>query len=126
MSTEGQRQEGDQQDRKIFQSTIERADDCPVIYTNYAAVTGTPFDLQIMFSDILSLDPEKQLLRARAQVRVVMAPEHAALLIQTLVAHLEKYVANQGKLRKVVGDAEMTTAKRSTVLADEAESPPET
>ena len=72
---------------------------CPAFYANVGAVISTPFDLQIVFAELLKSDDEGS--SARAVARVTMAPEHAALLMQALKTRLEQYIQAHGSLRNV-------------------------
>jgi hypothetical protein len=73
--------------------------DCPVFYANVGTVMSTPFDIQLLFGDLVQAD-SKELL-AKATARIVMTPEHAALLLQALTMRIQQYVQIHGKLRRV-------------------------
>jgi hypothetical protein len=74
--------------------------DCFTAYANFGNVLATPFDIQIIFSELIEID---DVLVAKAKARIVMTPEHAALLVNALAMRLQAYVETNGKLRRLGG-----------------------
>lgn len=77
-------------------------DDCFTCYANFGNIITTPFDVQIVFSDLLERDGN---LVPHARARIIMAPEHAALLVRALAARLKVFVDTNGELRKIASAA---------------------
>jgi hypothetical protein len=67
----------------------------PTVYSNFMGVGATPFDISIIFAEV-SQDGKGL---ATPRVKIIIAPEQAANLIQMLGDILPKYVAVNGKLR---------------------------
>jgi hypothetical protein len=74
--------------------------DCFTAYANFGNVLATPFDIQIIFSELIEID---DVLIAKAKARIVMTPEHAALLLNALAMRLQAYVETNGRLRRLGG-----------------------
>jgi hypothetical protein len=71
--------------------------DCPKFYANVASVLSTPFDVQIIFGEVAEVTEERAV--GKAEVRIVMSPEHAGLLLEALALRLKSYAEQYGKLR---------------------------
>ena len=78
---------------------LEGSRNCFKAYANYGSVMATPFDIQLIFADIAELGPGEVV--ATAQARIIMAPEHAALLAAALQKRMEAFVLQHGSLRPV-------------------------
>jgi Protein of unknown function (DUF3467) len=106
MSEEKHDSENPPQPSKPEPVSITGAAECPVVYANFGNVIQTPFDIQIVFADLVQSGPTT--MAAKANVRVIMAPEHAALLGEGLIRRTEAYSQMHGKLRpigKLIGPA---------------------
>lgn len=75
------------------------AADCPVFYVNVGAALSTPFDIQLLLGDIVEADEGH--VTGKSRLRIVMAPEHAALLVQAITSRLQQYAQVYGKLRNL-------------------------
>ncbi|MGA2325221.1 MAG: DUF3467 domain-containing protein [Bryobacteraceae bacterium] len=73
-------------------------EDCYTTYANFGSIVVTPFDIQIVFADLLEQGGE---LVPHARARVIMTPEHASLLVQALAGRLKAYTDTNGPLRKL-------------------------
>jgi len=78
---------------------IQGVNDCPVIYANIANITATPLDFQIVFGFFGEREPGVAEINAKAQVRIVMAPEHAGMLTGLMAQTVKNYMKQHGPLR---------------------------
>jgi hypothetical protein len=87
----------------------------PSIYSNFMGVTASPFDISIIFGEVEQATAAEVV--GIPRVKVTIAPEQAANLIQMLSSLLQKYVEGNGALRqssKVTAEAmaEMLTPSK--------------
>jgi hypothetical protein len=71
----------------------------PVVYVNNTVVENTQVDLQLYFSFVHEVTPGK--FASVEQLLVVMAPEHALQLSESLQKTLESYETAHGKIRQI-------------------------
>ncbi len=67
--------------------------DMNAVYSNLALISSTKNELIFDFAQMLPPDP-----RAKVQARVVMSPQHAKLLLNSLQRNLERYEAQHGTI----------------------------
>jgi len=75
------------------QINIELPPDLEAIYTNFAMIGHTPSEVIIDFVRLLPGNP-----RAKVQVRVLMTPMNAKLLLNALSENLERFEAQFGPI----------------------------
>jgi|HubBroStandDraft_6_1064221.scaffolds.fasta_scaffold216158_2 hypothetical protein len=71
----------------------------PVVYVNNTVVETSQVDVQLYFSFIHEVTPGK--FASVEQLLVVMAPEHALQLSESLRKALESYETAHGKIREI-------------------------
>jgi len=71
----------------------------PSIYANVMAVGITPFDISILLGEVEGASAS--VVKAKPRVRVIVSPEQASLLMQTIAQGLAKFVEGNGPLRPV-------------------------
>jgi hypothetical protein len=71
--------------------------DFPAIYANMMGIGMTPFDINLIFGEVLESDEKS--LTGRPLVKVLLAPEQAANLVKLLSIALESYGTTNGALR---------------------------
>jgi len=76
-----------------MQINIELPPDLEAIYTNFAMIGHTPSEVIIDFVRLLPGNP-----RAKVQVRVLMTPMNAKLLLNALAENLERFEAQFGPI----------------------------
>lgn len=95
---------------------LKDAQSCPIIYANLANVTITPVDLQIVFSVFGDKDPGATDINATALIRVIMTPEHTALMLNVLQQSVATFIKRHGKLRGIEFEiSEQSATEASTV-----------
>ena len=70
----------------------------PTFYANAGAIIVTPFDMQIIFGELQEVTEDAA--KARAIARIIMSPEHAALLLSSLAGQLQEFIKRSGPLRR--------------------------
>ena len=75
------------------------AETAPVFYANVGSVLSTPFDIQLLFGEVIEAAGGGA--EGRITVRIIMTPEHVALLLPVLSGRLQEYTKRNGKLRSV-------------------------
>jgi hypothetical protein len=70
----------------------------PTFYANAGAIVVTPFDMQIVFGELQEVTEKAA--QARAIARIIMSPEHAALLLASLAGQLQEFIKRSGPLRR--------------------------
>lgn len=91
--------------------------DVPMFYSNSGKVVCTPFDVQVVFADLVEAEPGGQPsfpCVERPVVRVVMSPEFAHLVAESILARLAEFKLEHGALRNPA------SGQRSTKQAGEA------
>ena len=81
------------QGQSQMQINIELPPDLEAIYTNFAMIGHTPSEVIIDFVRLLPGNP-----RAKVQVRVLMTPMNAKLLLNALAENLERFEAQFGPI----------------------------
>jgi hypothetical protein len=81
------------QGQSQMQINIELPPDLEAIYTNFAMIGHTPSEVIIDFVRLLPGNP-----RAKVQVRVLMTPMNAKLLLNALSENLERFEAQFGPI----------------------------
>jgi hypothetical protein len=81
------------QSQSQMQINIELPPDLEAIYTNFAMIGHTPSEVIIDFVRLLPGNP-----RAKVQVRVLMTPMNAKLLLNALSENLERFEAQFGPI----------------------------
>ena len=71
----------------------------PTVYSNMMGIGMTPFDIAIVFGEVDHATTDEVL--AIPRVKVLLAPEQAANLLQMLGAALTKFSENNGNLRQL-------------------------
>ena len=69
----------------------------PSIYSNVVSVGVTPFDIFILLGEVESATPSS--VKAKPRVKVIVSPEQASILMQTIQQALAKFVEGNGPLR---------------------------
>ena len=69
----------------------------PSIYSNFMGIAATPFDVGIIFGEVVASEGNEVVPNPR--VKVLLAPEQAANLAKLLNSVLDQYVKNNGQLR---------------------------
>ena len=75
--------------------------DIPVFYANSGKVICTPFDVQVVFADLVEPTPGGESFPCveRPVARVVMSPEFAHLVADTILERLAEFSLEYGTLR---------------------------
>jgi hypothetical protein len=81
----------------IVQKIEWKAEQFPSIYSNVISVGVTPFDIYILLGEVESAT--QSTVKAKPQVKVIVSPEQASILMQTLAQGLAKFVEGSGPLR---------------------------
>jgi hypothetical protein len=81
------------QGQSQMQVHVELPPDLEAVYTNFAMIGHTPSEVIIDFVRLLPGNP-----RAKVQVRVLMTPMNAKLLLNALSENLERFEAQFGPI----------------------------
>ena len=77
----------------------------PSLYANVTALQVSPFDITLLFGQIESASQTE--LSAAPLVKVILSPEHAALVAHLLSGGVDQFVSLNGQLRsKAIGAIE--------------------
>jgi hypothetical protein len=69
----------------------------PSIYSNIMGIAATPFDVGIIFGEVVAAEGNEVV--ANPRVKVLLAPEQAENLAKLLNSVLDQFVKNNGQLR---------------------------
>jgi hypothetical protein len=72
---------------------------CPVVYANVGTIVNTPFDMQFVFGELKEMTPAGAM--AQANVRVIVTPELAEVVLRALAQRLQAYTLRHGQLRNM-------------------------
>ncbi len=72
---------------------------CQMVYANVGTVLSTPFDIQLVFGELREVTPEGAI--AKANIRVVVTPELAEIVLRALSTRLQMFVKQTGPLRSM-------------------------
>jgi hypothetical protein len=103
------------EDSKRVPLKLIGAAECPVFYANVGSVINTQFDIQLVLGEVVQVDDKVVI--GRVVARVVMAPEHAVLLMRTLQKRIDQFIAKSGPLRMDAIDS-ITTADDQTAAGE--------
>jgi hypothetical protein len=67
------------------------------MYANSTQVRTTPWDIQLTFGEIFSIEPQKVVIEN--QLAVTLSPQQAKALANTLSDQVQKYESNFGEIR---------------------------
>lgn len=81
---------------KIADLRVENPDNVRTVYTNNANVHATPWDIRLLFSEIIPTPDGGARLERRAEV--VMAPAHAKALVQALQTTISQFEQANGEI----------------------------
>jgi hypothetical protein len=84
---------------QVVQKIEWKDEQIPSIYANVMAVGITPFDISILLGEVESAS--ESVVKAKPRVKVIVSPEQASLLMQTIAQGLGKFVEGNGQLRSV-------------------------
>lgn len=88
----------------------------PAVYANMMGIGMTPFDINVIFGEVLESDEET--LTGRPLVKVLLAPEQAANLVKLVSIALEAYATAHGTLRTAGAvDVKEVTEQMSKVVS---------
>lgn len=91
------RKDGDEERQRMsFQFTHE--EEAPHFYANNTQVTISPFDVRLIFGEIVKADLEKATLIVRLQASVAMSPQHAKAMLLLLKRQLDLYESKFGSV----------------------------
>jgi len=83
----------------VVQRIEWKEEQIPSIYANVMAVGITPFDISILLGEVESASTS--VVKARPKVKIIVSPEQASLLMQTIAQGLAKFQEGNGPLRPV-------------------------
>jgi hypothetical protein len=83
----------------VVQKIQWKEEQFPSFYANVIAVGITPFDISIQLGEVE--DVSATVVRAKPRAKVILSPEQASLLMQTIAQGLKKFVEANGQLRPV-------------------------
>jgi hypothetical protein len=72
---------------------------CPMVYANVGTVLSTPFDIQFVFGELREVTPDGAV--AKAEIRVVVTPELAEIVLRALSTRLQMFIKQTGPLRNM-------------------------
>ena len=78
---------------QIMQKIEWKEEQFPSIYSNVVSVGVTPFDIFILLGEVESATPSS------VKAKVIVSPEQASILMQTIQQALAKFVEGNGPLR---------------------------
>jgi hypothetical protein len=84
---------------QVLQKIEWNDEQIPSVYANVMAVGITPFDISILLGEVESASAS--IVKAKPRVKVIVSPEQASLLMQTIGQALAKFIEGSGQLRPV-------------------------
>ncbi len=93
----------------MAQTTKWREAEIPSLYSNLMAFSMTPNDISLLFGEIESATPTE--ITGKPLMKVVLSPEQAHNLAKFLTLAVERYVQDNGVLRKAANVDEAAIKK---------------
>jgi Protein of unknown function (DUF3467) len=100
--SEQQLEQSGEEDKSVSQQVIlqpeyRRSNTFLSMYANSTQVRTTPWDIQLIFGEILSVDQNKLVIEN--QLAVTLSPQQAKALIDTLLGQVQAYERQFGEIR---------------------------
>ena len=90
-----------------------KSPDFKIVYSNATRMGAGPYDIQIMFGSIRErTGPDDQVVEE--QVMVMMSPQHAKAMLNSLRITVETYESNFGSIPDAAAAAATAVAKKTT------------
>jgi hypothetical protein len=91
--------------------TREEPQHVPTYYTNHTEVETSLWDVRLTLAESIEVDHENRILKVRSLANVRMSPQHARVVAGLLLAQLENYERQFGRIPQPAAKVEAPPEK---------------